>query len=122
MDLLTATADAHALARHGGSVTDEQLMNRSLTGVAPDGSVKLATNGTPILPPMLSAFHSDEYRTLGGRLPATNDASASSVGKPSGQCAGAGADLASMWRPQYRADAANAEDVTPPWAPVRHLS
>ncbi|SAL02579.1 LysM domain protein [Caballeronia pedi] len=60
MELLTVNADAHALARHGGSVTDAQLLTRALTGIASDGSIKLARNGVPILPPMSSAFHSDQ--------------------------------------------------------------
>ncbi|MEM9103948.1 MAG: hypothetical protein AAGB12_16690 [Pseudomonadota bacterium] len=58
--LVTGHPNAHSLSRHGGSVTDEQLMHRALTGEAPDGHVKLNKKGVAILPPMSSAFHSDE--------------------------------------------------------------
>ncbi len=54
-------SDGHADARHGSSVTDAKLIHRSLTGYAPDGSVKInPSTGQPILPPMSSAFNSDE--------------------------------------------------------------
>lgn len=57
--LVTVHPNAHSIARHGGSVTDKQLMHRALTGVAPDGHVKVI-RGKTILPPMSSAFHSDD--------------------------------------------------------------
>jgi hypothetical protein len=61
LDMLTAHPDAHSIERHGGSVTDPQLMYRSLTGIAPDGHVKIdGKSGKVILPPMSSAFHSDQ--------------------------------------------------------------
>jgi YD repeat-containing protein len=61
IEMLTSHPDAHSIARHGGSVTDIQLMNRALTGVAPDGYVKIdKKSGKAILPPMSSAFHSDQ--------------------------------------------------------------
>lgn len=61
LDMLTSHPDAHSIARHGGVVTDPQLMHRSLTGEAPDGYVKPdKKNGGVILPPMSSAFHSDQ--------------------------------------------------------------
>lgn len=41
-------------------MTDHQLQRRALTGVAPDGHVKVKSNGQVILPPLSSAFHSDE--------------------------------------------------------------
>jgi len=59
LDLVTVHPNAHSIARHGGNVTDEQLMYRALSGVAPDGHVKVI-NGKTILPPMSSAFHSDQ--------------------------------------------------------------
>ncbi|QMV15561.1 hypothetical protein Vspart_02883 [Vibrio spartinae] len=59
LELVTRHPNTHSIARHGGSVTDEQLMHRALTGVAPDGHVKVV-KGKTILPPMSSAFHSDE--------------------------------------------------------------
>ncbi|WP_235537658.1 LysM peptidoglycan-binding domain-containing protein [Pelomonas sp. Root1217] len=52
--------EGHALVRHGGSVTNEQLFTRAVTGVAPDGSVALASNGLVRLPPSSSAFYSDQ--------------------------------------------------------------
>ncbi|HAS6234259.1 TPA: hypothetical protein RQJ36_000496 [Vibrio vulnificus] len=48
-------AEGHALERHGGSVTDEQLFVRARTGVAPDGS-KTRRGYTPTS----TAFNSDE--------------------------------------------------------------
>ncbi len=48
-------AEGHALERHGGSVTDEQLYVRARTGVAPDGS-KTRRGYTPTS----TAFNSDE--------------------------------------------------------------
>ncbi|MCZ6249642.1 MULTISPECIES: hypothetical protein [Vibrio] len=57
--LVTNHSNAHSLARHGGDVTDEQLMTRALTGLAPDGKVK-EVKGKVILPPMSSAFHSND--------------------------------------------------------------
>ncbi|WP_236247299.1 DUF637 domain-containing protein [Pseudomonas tohonis] len=59
LELVTVHPNAHSIARHGGSVTDDQLMHRALTGVAPDGHVKVA-NGRTVLPPMSSAFYSDQ--------------------------------------------------------------
>ncbi|WP_159675145.1 hypothetical protein [Andreprevotia sp. IGB-42] len=60
LDMLTSHPDAHSTVRHGGAVTDPQLMDRSLTGVAPDGHVKIdKKSGKVMLPPMSSAFHSD---------------------------------------------------------------
>jgi hypothetical protein len=52
--------EGHALARHGGAVTNEQLFTRAITGVAPDGSVALAKNGQIRLPPSSTAFNSDQ--------------------------------------------------------------
>jgi hypothetical protein len=40
-------------------VTDHQLRRRALTGVAPDGHVKVKPNGQVILPPLSSAFLSE---------------------------------------------------------------
>ncbi|WP_442497246.1 DUF6861 domain-containing protein [Methylobacter sp. sgz302048] len=48
-------AEGHALERHGGSITDEQLYVRAQTGVAPDGS-RTRRGYTPIS----TAFDSDE--------------------------------------------------------------
>lgn len=51
--LLTDHPNAHAVERHGGAVTDDQLITRARTGVAPDGSqAKMA-------PKFSSAFNSD---------------------------------------------------------------
>ena len=51
--LLTSAPNAHAVPRHGGVVTDEQLMQRARTGLTPDGYQAAQ-------PPRLStAFHSD---------------------------------------------------------------
>jgi hypothetical protein len=60
LELVTSHPDAHSIARHGGAVTDHQLQRSALTGVAPDGHVKVKTNGQVILPSLSSAFHSDE--------------------------------------------------------------
>ncbi|MDD1510153.1 hypothetical protein [Pseudomonas sp. CNPSo 3701] len=59
LDLITSHPNAHSLARHGGSVTDEQLLYRATSGIAPDGHVKAPNNKT-VVPPMSSAFHSDQ--------------------------------------------------------------
>jgi len=45
-------AEGHAIARHGGAVTDEQLILRARTGIAPDGSVAQRT-------PDSTAFYTD---------------------------------------------------------------
>src|SRR3989344_197661 len=50
--------DGHALERHGGGITDKQLLTRALTGVAPDGSF-VVRNGQTVIPPSSTAFHSD---------------------------------------------------------------
>jgi hypothetical protein len=50
--------DGHALERHGGGITDKQLLTRALTGVAPDGSFVLR-NGQTVIPPSSTAFHAD---------------------------------------------------------------
>lgn len=55
---LTSHPNAHSIQRHGGGVTDEQLMTRARTGIAPDGSVK-RTRGRVVVPPMSSAFNSN---------------------------------------------------------------
>ncbi|HEY4079574.1 MAG TPA: LysM peptidoglycan-binding domain-containing protein [Burkholderiaceae bacterium] len=51
-DALTAHPDGHAFGVHGGGVTDADLVVRARTGVKPDGS-------TGPIPPLSSAFHSD---------------------------------------------------------------
>jgi hypothetical protein len=58
LSLVTSHPDAHALARHGGAVTDGQLFTRAQTGVAPDGSVSIK-NGQVRLPELATAFNSD---------------------------------------------------------------
>ncbi|NOZ54347.1 MAG: hypothetical protein GXP08_14655 [Gammaproteobacteria bacterium] len=58
LELVTSHPNAHSIVRHGGDVTNVQLKQRALTGVAPDGHVKVV-KGKTILPPMSSAFHSD---------------------------------------------------------------
>ena len=58
-NLLTRIAqDGHALERHGGSVTDQQLLTRALTGIAPDGS-SVVRDGQTVIPPSSTAFNSD---------------------------------------------------------------
>ncbi|MBB3193723.1 hemagglutinin repeat-containing protein [Roseateles terrae] len=52
-DSLTSHPDSHALAVHGGAVTDDQLIVRARTGIKPDGSAG------PI-PKLASAFYSDD--------------------------------------------------------------
>ncbi|WP_143708260.1 hypothetical protein [Ralstonia pickettii] len=79
IDPLTSHPNAHSLRRHGGSITDGQLMTRALTGVAPDNSVKLTKSGQPILPPMSSAFHSDELLRLADRYVRSNGALANAI-------------------------------------------
>jgi YD repeat-containing protein len=56
--LAVLSQEGHALERHGGSITDEQLMVRAYTGVAPDGSYVLR-DGQILIPPSSSAFNSD---------------------------------------------------------------
>ncbi|CAJ0822889.1 hypothetical protein LMG18101_05245 [Ralstonia flaminis] len=79
VDMLTSYPDAHSLQRHGGSVTDGQLMIRALTGVAPDNSVKLTKSGQPILPPMSSAFHSDQLLGYADQYVRSNGALANAI-------------------------------------------
>uniref|UniRef100_UPI001C2F516C LysM peptidoglycan-binding domain-containing protein n=1 Tax=Burkholderia sp. GbtcB21 TaxID=2824766 RepID=UPI001C2F516C len=53
-------SEGHALARHGGSVTDNDLFIRATTGVAPDRSVVLdRRSGLAVVPPSSTAFNSD---------------------------------------------------------------
>ncbi|GAU06915.1 Rhs family protein [Burkholderia stabilis] len=53
-------SEGHALVRHGGSVTDNDLFVRATTGVAPDGSVVLdKKSGLAVVPPSSTAFNSD---------------------------------------------------------------
>jgi len=52
--------EGHALARHGGSVTDDELLVRANTGFAPDGSVVVNAAGQVRIPPSSTAFNSDE--------------------------------------------------------------
>ncbi|MBB6582004.1 hypothetical protein HXP36_09665 [Ralstonia solanacearum] len=79
IDMLTSYPDAHSLQRHGGSVTDGQLIIRALTGVAPDNSVKLTKSGQPILPPMSSAFHSDQLLGYADQYVRSNGALANAI-------------------------------------------
>ncbi|MHA6823013.1 LysM peptidoglycan-binding domain-containing protein [Ralstonia pseudosolanacearum] len=79
IDMLTSYPGAHSLQRHGGSVTDGQLMIRALTGVAPDNSVKLTKSGQPILPPMSSAFHSDQLLGYADQYVRSNGALANAI-------------------------------------------
>jgi hypothetical protein len=51
-------AEGHALSRHGGSVTNDQIFTRATTGVAPDGS-SVINNGRVVIPPSSTAFNSD---------------------------------------------------------------
>ncbi|WP_417582467.1 hypothetical protein [Nitrincola sp.] len=57
-ELVRIASDGHALARHGGVVTDQQLLVRAVTGVAPDGS-SVVRNGQIVVPPSSTAFNSD---------------------------------------------------------------
>ncbi|ADZ92709.1 RHS repeat-associated core domain-containing protein [Marinomonas mediterranea] len=72
IDLITSHPNAHSIARHGGSVTNEQLMHRALTGISPDGHVKVV-KGKTILPPMSSAFHSDDLLIYADQALRNND-------------------------------------------------
>lgn len=59
LSLVTSHPNAHAIERHGGNVTDAQLLNRAQTGVGPDGSVSIK-NGQVRLPELATAFNSDQ--------------------------------------------------------------
>ncbi|MDY1014124.1 hypothetical protein SOM63_19120, partial [Pseudomonas viridiflava] len=54
LELLTSHPNAHSLGVHGSNVTDGDLMVRAKTGVKPDGAIG------PSVPPLSSAFHSDD--------------------------------------------------------------
>jgi len=56
-DALTAHQDGHALSVHGGGVTDADLVMRARTGVKPN-------NASGPIPPLSSAFYSDELLIL----------------------------------------------------------
>jgi hypothetical protein len=49
-------AEGHAIGRHGGAITDEQLIVRARTGVAPDGSI--SPRGRT---PDSTAFYTDDH-------------------------------------------------------------
>ena len=57
-ELLRIAQEGHALARHGGAVTDQQLFTRAITGIAPDGTSQLK-NGQVVIPPSATAFNSN---------------------------------------------------------------
>lgn len=48
LDAVTSHPNAHSLERHGGAVTDGQLMYRAVTGEAPDGHVKIVNGKTMV--------------------------------------------------------------------------
>jgi len=56
--LTQLSQEGHALGRHGGLVTDQQLMTRAYSGVAPDGSY-VTKNGQIQIPPSSTAFNTD---------------------------------------------------------------
>jgi hypothetical protein len=82
--LITDHPNAHSLARHGGSVSNDQLMHRALTGVAPDGHVKIV-KGKTILPPMSSAFHSDELLVSADQMVRNNGALKAAIAQNPGK-------------------------------------
>jgi hypothetical protein len=51
--------EGHAVVRHGGDVTNVQLLNRAFTGVAPDLST-VVKGGQVVIPPSSTAFNSNE--------------------------------------------------------------
>ncbi|EJL84603.1 hypothetical protein PMI15_02082 [Polaromonas sp. CF318] len=61
-ELTRIAREGHALERHGGGVTDAQLLVRATTGVAPDGSVVIR-NGQTVVPPSSTAFNSSSLLT-----------------------------------------------------------
>lgn len=58
-EIARITMEGHALARHGGAVTDEQLSYRAVTGIAPDGSF-VVRDGQVVVPRSSTAFNTDE--------------------------------------------------------------
>lgn len=66
LELLTAHPNAHSLGVHGGNVTDGDLMVRAKTGVKPDGAIG------PSVPPLSSAFHSDDLLVQADQFVRTN--------------------------------------------------
>ncbi|WP_057430102.1 DUF6861 domain-containing protein [Pseudomonas syringae] len=54
LDLVTGHPNAHSLSVHGGKVSDGDLMLRAKSAIKPNGDVG------PSVPPLSSAFHSDE--------------------------------------------------------------
>ncbi|MEX0732142.1 MAG: hypothetical protein WED00_15665, partial [Aquisalimonadaceae bacterium] len=84
LELITSHPNAHSIARHGGNVTNGQLMRRALTGVAPDGHVKVV-KGKTILPPMSSAFHSDELLVYADQAVRNNGALQAAIAQNPGK-------------------------------------
>jgi hypothetical protein len=66
LELLTTHPNAHSLGVHGGNVTDGDLMVRAKTGVKPDGAIG------PSVPPLSSAFHSDDLLVQANQFVRTN--------------------------------------------------
>jgi len=58
LDALVAHQSSHTIGRHGPDVTDEQLLLRAQTGIAPDGS----NLGSP--PPLSTRFGSNEQMVI----------------------------------------------------------
>ena len=58
LNKLTSHPDAHTLERHGHDVSDDALIKRANTGIAPDGSPYGVLNPTP--PPYSSRFDSPD--------------------------------------------------------------
>ena len=54
---LTEHPNAHVLERHGHDVSDEALIKRANTGIAPDGSI-IGNPANPYIPPLSSKFDS----------------------------------------------------------------
>jgi len=81
LELVTSHQNAHAIKVHGGDVTDGQLVYRAKSGIKPN-----LTEG-PSVPPLSSAFHSDELLIHADQAVRNSGALEKAIARQPGQAA-----------------------------------
>ncbi|MGR4037949.1 two-partner secretion domain-containing protein [Pseudomonas sp. 910_21] len=77
--LVTSHKNAHAISVHGGSVTDGELIYRAKSAIKPDANVG------PSVPPLSSAFHSDDLLVFADQAVRNNGALQKAIARDPGQ-------------------------------------